>query len=155
MLFEQKFNVDLEICKKLCYKFEDLVGVGCEKNVRYLDGKLILIKNVIIWVGELVKGISVEDVCVGKGWKWIKGDVLLQYGFIQKVEVGIFVERVLDDVVIYEVYGRFFIVGIIDMYFYVGVYFLLIFDGSLDGNEMFDNIIFWVCFIDVIFFFDV
>lgn len=155
MLSEQKLNADLETCKKLRHKPEDPAGAGREKNARYLDGKPTLIKNATIWVGEPVKGTSAEDARAGKGWKWTKGDVLLQYGLIQKVEAGISVERVPDDAVIYEAHGRPLTAGIIDMHSHVGVYPLPTLDGSSDGNEMSDNITPWARSIDAILPFDV
>ncbi|KAL2206186.1 carbohydrate esterase family 9 protein [Sarocladium strictum] len=156
MLSVQKLSDDLQTCKKLRHKPQDPQGAGREKNARYLDGgKPTLIKNATIWVGEPVKGTSAKDAHAGKGWEWTRGDVLLQYGLIQKVEAEISSSSVPDDTITYQAHGRPLTAGIIDMHSHVGVYPLPALQGSDDGNEMSDNITPWARSIDAILPFDV
>lgn len=155
LLSQQKLHADLETCKELRHRPQDPPGAGREKNARYIDGgKPTLIKNATIWIGEPLEGTSDEDARAGKGWEWTKGDVLLQYGLIQKVESDISVKSLPKDTVIYEAQGRQLTTGIIDMHSHVGVYPLPALWGSDDGNEMSDNITPWARSIDAILPFD-
>lgn len=140
------------MCSVLCKKFQDFIGFGCKKNSCYIDGYVFMfVKNVIVWVGELKEGIDFEVVCNGKGYGWIYFDVYLEYGFIKKVEVVIGLFFVVFDIIVFDVCGWFLMVGIIDMYSYVGVGLLFSFWGNEDINEMLVNISFFVCFIDVFY----
>ncbi|KAF7551896.1 hypothetical protein G7046_g7586 [Stylonectria norvegica] len=148
----EKLNADLETCKKLRTKPKDPTGLGREKNARYIvGGKPTLIKNATIWVGEPVKGTSDDDAHAGKGWKWIPGDVFVEYGLIKKVEADISKDSLPDDTIIYEANGRQLTSGIIDMHSHAGVYPLPTLDGNSDGNEMSDDITPWARAIDAIF----
>jgi hypothetical protein len=145
----QKLNEDLETCKKFRVKPEDPAGLGRDKNARYIDGgKPTLIKNATIWIGEPVKGTSQEDARSGKGWEWVKGDVLLEKGLIQRVEKDIKTASLPDNTVVYEAYGRRLTSGVVDTHSHAGVYPLPSLEGNSDGNEMSDNITPWARAID-------
>lgn len=139
-----KLQDDLETCKKLRHKPTDPIGPGRSKNARYVEGgKPTLIKNATIWIGEPVEGSSVEDIRSGAAWEWVKGDVLLEYGLIQKVETEIAEATLPKDTIIYNAHGYPLTSGIIDMHSHAGVYPLPTLDGDSDGNEFSDNITPW------------
>ena len=144
-----KLNADLDTCKKLRSKPKDPIGLGREKNARYIDGTpATLIKNATVWIGEPVKGTSDEDARAGHGWKWIQADVLLENGLIQKVEAGISSKDLPEGTVIYDAQGRQLTAGIIDMHSHAGVDSLPGLEGNDDTNEMSSNITPWVRSID-------
>lgn len=151
----QKLNDDLKTCAKLRSKPSDPVGEGRERNARFIEGgKPTLVKNATIWIGEPVKGTSAEDARAGKGWEWIRGDVLLQYGLIAKVQSEISLSSLPDDVIVYEARGRQLTSGIVDMHSHVGVDSLPNLRGNDDTNELSDNITPWARSIDGIQPFD-
>lgn len=148
----EQLNDDLETCKKLRSKPKDPIGLGRERNARYVDGgKPTLIKNATIWIGEPVPGTSPEDARAGVGWEWTTGDVLLQYGLIQKVEAGISSSSLPEDTIIYDAGGRRLTSGIIDMHSHAGVSPLPNLDGYEDTNEASNNLTPWARAIDSIF----
>ena len=145
---------DFDTCKKLQHNPQDPIGLGREKNDRYLGGPPILIKNATIWVGEPVKGTSADDARAGKGWEWVSGDILLSHGLIQKVEQDISLSSVSDDTVIYNAAGHILTAGIIDMHSHMGGDSLPNLGGAQDINEVGDNITPWARSIDGILPFD-
>ncbi|RGP78183.1 hypothetical protein FLONG3_3662 [Fusarium longipes] len=145
----RKLNEDLETCKKFRVKPEDPAGLGRDKNARYIDGgKPTLIKNATIWIGEPLEGTSQEDARAGKGWDWVKGDVFLEKGLIQRVEKDIKAASLPDNTVVYEAHGRRLTSGVVDTHSHAGVYPLPSLEGNSDGNEMSDNITPWARAID-------
>ncbi|GJN78264.1 hypothetical protein PLIIFM63780_001757 [Purpureocillium lilacinum] len=154
-LSQVKLNEDLATCKRLRHKPKDPIGLGRDRNARYIDGaKPTLIKNATIWVGEPVKGTSEEDARAGKGWEWTTGDVLLENGLITRVETHIDARHLFKDTLVYDAAGRQLTSGIIDMHSHTGVYSLPTLNGNSDGNEMSDNITPWARAIDAIYPFD-
>lgn len=151
----EKLNADLATCKKLRHKPQDPIGLGRERNARYLDTtKSTLIKNATIWVGEPIKGTSEADARAGKGWEWIKGDVLLERGLIVNVAHHISSSSLAKDTVVFDAAGRQLTSGIIDMHSHTGVNTLPDLRGSNDVNELSDNITPWARSIDGINPFD-
>ena len=148
----EKLHADLQTCQKLRHKPNDPIGLGRDKNARFVDGgKPTLIRNATIWVGEPVKGTSEAEARAGKGWEWTQGDVFLQYGLIQSVEADIAINSLPDDTLVYEANGRQLTSGIVDMHSHAGVESLPSLFGSSDGNEMSDNITPWARSIDGIY----
>jgi imidazolonepropionase-like amidohydrolase len=132
---------DLAVCAKLRSKPKDPIGLGREKNARYIDGhKPTLIKNATVWVGEPVKGTATADARQGKGWSWISADVYLEYGLIKRVEKDIELSSLSEDVLVYEAKGRPLTAGLVDMHSHAGVYGLPSLWGTADGNEMSSDI---------------
>ncbi|CAG9942041.1 unnamed protein product [Clonostachys rosea f. rosea IK726] len=151
LLSAAKLRADLQTCAKLRSKPQDPIGLGRDKNARYIEGsKPTLIKNAIIWVGEPIEGTSAEDARAGKGWEWIRGDVLLEYGLIQAVQHRISSSSLPDDAIVFDAEGRQLTAGVIDMHSHAGVYSLPQLQGSADGNEGSDNITPWARSIDAI-----
>lgn len=145
----KRLQEDLATCAKLRSKPTDPIGLGREKNARYIAGhKPTLIKNATVWVGEPVKGTSAADARQGKGWSWISADVYLEYGLIKRVEKDISLSSLSDDVLIYEAEGRPLTAGLIDMHSHAGVYGLPSLWGNSDGNEMSSDITPYVRSID-------
>lgn len=151
----EKLNKNIDTCKRLQHKPKDPIGLGRDKNARYIAGnKPTLIKNATVWIGEPEKGTSYEDARAGKGWKWVTRDVFLEHGLIKKVANDIAADSLPKDTLTYDAKGRKLTSGIIDMHSHAGVYPLPTLDGNSDGNEMSDNITPWARAIDAIFPFD-
>lgn len=143
-----KLQEDLSVCSKLRSKPKDPIGLGRERNARYIDGhKPTLIRNATVWVGEPT-GTSYEDARAGKGWEWIKADVFVEYGLIKEVEKEISVDSLPEDTLIYEAHGRQLTAGIIDMHSHAGVDSLPDLRGNSDTNEMSSDITPYVRSID-------
>ena len=137
----RRLQNDQATCAKLRKKPENPIGAGRERNARYVDGNApTLIKNATVWIGEPVEGTSVEDARKGKGYGWIKSDVYLEYGLIQRVEISIDASSVSKDALVYDARSRPLTAGIIDMHSHAGVEELPSLDGNSDGNEMSANI---------------
>lgn len=144
-----RLHADLQRCQKLQSKPQDPIGLGRERNARYIDGgKPTLIKNATVWVGEPVPGTSESDARAGKGWEWISGDVYVEYGLIQRVEDAIAATSLSADTLVVEAHGRLLTSGIIDMHSHAGVRPLPGLDGDQDGDEMSDDITPWARSID-------
>ncbi|KAJ4157984.1 uncharacterized protein LMH87_008531 [Akanthomyces muscarius] len=144
-----RLHADLQTCQKLQSKPQDPIGLGRERNARYIDGgKPTLIKNATIWVGEPVPGTSEADARAGKGWEWISGDVYIEYGLIQRVEDAIAGTSLSADTLVVEAHGRLLTSGIIDMHSHAGVGPLPGLQGDQDTNEMSDDITPWARSID-------
>lgn len=136
-----RLQANLETCKKLQRRPEDPKGLGRERNGRFVDGtKPTLIRNATVWVGEPAEGTSEEDARAGKGYAWIKTDVFIDGGLIQKVEAGISLASLPHDTQVYDAHGRQLTSGIIDMHSHAGVDSLPSIRGNEDTNEMSDDI---------------
>lgn len=145
----EKLREDVKTCQRIHTKPQDPQGLGRKKNARYIQGgKPTLIKNATVWIGEPVKGTSPEDARAGKGWEWLKRDVLLQYGLIMEVSEEIPSDKTPKETLVYDAKGRKLTSGIVDMHSHAGVYPLPLLDGYSDGNEMSDNITPWARVID-------
>ncbi|KAK8009478.1 hypothetical protein PG991_012029 [Apiospora marii] len=137
LLSADKLQADLKTCAKLRKKPADPVGLGRERNARYVDGhKPTLIKNATVWVGEPAKGTSAEDAWAGKGYEWIHADVYIEYGLIKKVGKDISAKSVASDTLVWDAKGRQLTTGIIDMHSHAGVDSLPELEGNDDTNEM-------------------
>lgn len=154
-LSAQKLNENLATCKKLRHKPQDPIGLGRDKNARFVDGgKPTLIKNATIWIGEPVHGTSEADARAGKGWQWITGDVYLEHGLIKKVEHDISLNSLSKETQLYNAEGRLLTSGIIDMHSHAGVDSLPNLRGSSDFNEFSSPITPYVRSIDGIYVLD-
>ncbi|GKT40667.1 uncharacterized protein ColSpa_00848 [Colletotrichum spaethianum] len=144
-----RLQQDLATCSKLRHKPQDPIGLGREKNARYVDGQRpTLIRNATIWVGEAAEGTSPEDARAGKGYSWITADVLVDYGLIQKVEADISLDSLPKNTQIWDAKGRQLTSGIVDMHSHAGVGALPELNGSEDVNELSDDITPYVRSID-------
>lgn len=136
-----KLQDDLAVCSKLRSKPQDPIGLGRERNARYIDGhKPTLIKNATVWVGEPVAGTSAEDARAGKGWEWISADVLLEFGLIKEVNKDIALSALPKDTIVWDAHGRQLTSGVIDMHSHSGVDSLPGLRGNADTNEMSSDI---------------
>ncbi|KAK1450498.1 amidohydrolase [Colletotrichum melonis] len=148
-LSAERLQQDLATCAKLRNKPQDPIGLGREKNARFVDGQRpTLIRNATIWVGEAAEGTSPEDARAGKGYSWITADVLIDYGLIQKVEADISLDSLPKDTQIWDAKGRQLTSGIIDMHSHAGVGALPELVGNQDVNEMSNDITPYVRSID-------
>ncbi|KFA52757.1 hypothetical protein S40293_00862 [Stachybotrys chartarum IBT 40293] len=145
----EKLRADLATCQKLRAPPQDPIGLGRDKNARYIEGgKPTLIKNATVWVGEPVEGTSEADARAGKGWEWIPTDVFIEHGLIKKVDAAISRSSLPDDTIVFDAAGRQLTTGIIDMHSHAGVDSLPELQGNEDTNEMSDNITPWARSID-------
>lgn len=110
-----KLQADYAVCSKLRSTPQDPSGPR-ERNARYVDGhKPILIRNATIWTGEPEAGTLPEDARLGKGYSWKRGDVLMEFGLIKRVEHDIAEQDLPDDCIVLDVEGRQVTSGIVDM----------------------------------------
>lgn len=132
-----KLKADHAVCSKLRATPSDPIGLGRERNARYIDGhKPTLIRNATVWVGEAVEGTSAEAARAGKGWEWISADVFLEYGLIKEVGNDIAIADLPKDTIIWDANGRQLTAGVIDMHSHSGVDSLPELKGNSDVNEM-------------------
>ncbi|OTB10932.1 hypothetical protein K445DRAFT_322572 [Daldinia sp. EC12] len=151
----ERLSEDLRTCAKLRSKPQDPIGLGRERNARYVDGhKPTLIKNATIWVGEPAEGTTDKDAHVGKGFSWINADVLLEFGLIKEVRKDIDTSSLPPDTLVWDAKGRQLTSGIIDMHSHAGVDSLPELAGNDDTNEMGSNITPYIRSIDGINIFD-
>ena len=144
----ERLQADLATCAKLQHKPKDPSGPR-DRNARYIDGhKPTLIKNATVWVGEPITGTTPEEAHAGKGYEWVQSDVLLQYGLITNVGVGIPEDDLPEDTSIYDAAGRQLTAGIIDMHSHAGVDPLPSLRGGEDTNELSSDITPYVRSID-------
>ncbi|TDZ36047.1 hypothetical protein C8035_v009024 [Colletotrichum spinosum] len=144
-----RLQEDLATCTKLRHKPQDPIGLGREKNARFVEGQRpTLIRNATIWAGEPAEGTSPEDDRAGKGYSWINADILIDYGLIQKVEADISLDSLPTDTKIWDAKGRQLTSGIIDMHSHAGVGALPELNGNQDVNEMSSDITPYVRSID-------
>lgn len=116
-----KLQADLAVCSKLRAKPSDPIGLGRERNARYIDGhKPTLIRNATVWVGEPVEGTSAGAARAGEGWEWINADVFLEHGLIKQVGKDISVENLPKDTITWDAKGRQLTAGVIDMHSHSG-----------------------------------
>jgi imidazolonepropionase-like amidohydrolase len=111
-----------------------------EFSKRWTEGvKPVLIRNATVWTGEPAPGTSKQDAKAGKGYSWIKADVLLHKGLIIKVSTdGIEDADLPDGYTTFDAKGRQLTAGIVDMHSHAGM-------GEFAGlgddtNELSDNI---------------
>lgn len=136
-----KLQDDLAVCSKLRSKPQDPIGLGRERNARFIDGhKPTLIRNATVWVGEPVTGTSAEDARAGKGWEWINADVLLEFGLIKEVKKDISLSSLPKEAIVWDAQGRQLTSGVIDMHSHSGVDSLPGLRGNADTNEMSSDI---------------
>ena len=148
-LSASRLQENLATCERLRRKPQDPSGLGRERNARYVEGQRpTLIRNATVWVGEPPKGTSEEDARAGKGFSWIRSDVFLERGLIQKVDADISLSSLPDDTQVWEANGRQLTSGIIDMHSHAGVDSLPNLNGNDDTNEMSDDITPYVRSID-------
>lgn len=144
-----QLQADRAVCSKLRSTPQDPIGLGRERNARYIDGhKPTLIRNATVWVGEPAAGTSAEDARAGKGFKWVTADVYVQYGLIQEVGKDISAASLPKDTIIWDAKGRQLTAGVIDMHSHTGVDSLPGLRGNADTNEMSSDITPYVRSID-------
>lgn len=143
-----RLQADYAVCSKLRNKPQDPAGPR-ERNARYVEGqKAVLIKNATVWTGEPDAGTSPEDARLGKGYSWKRGDVLMEYGLIKRVEHQIDTADLPDDYISFDAAGRQLTAGIVDMHSHAGVNPLPDLRGSSDDNELSNDITPYVRSID-------
>lgn len=132
---------DLTTCTKLHNKPVDPVGLGREKNARFVDGhRPTLIRNATVWTGEPTGETTAEDTWAGKGYTWIRADVFIEDGLIKKVEGDLRQGDLPSNVLVYDARGRPLTSGIIDMHSHVGVHGLPTLHGNEDVSELSSDI---------------
>ncbi|TPX18508.1 uncharacterized protein E0L32_011621 [Thyridium curvatum] len=132
-----RLQQDLETCKTLRHKPQDPIGLGRERNARYVEGiKPTLIQNATVWVGEPVEGTPADQARNGSGYAWITADVFVQQGLIMRVESKISPASLPKDTVCWDAKGRQLTSGIVDMHSHAGVDPLPGLVGDDDTNEM-------------------
>lgn len=132
-----KLQDDLAVCSRLRSTPQDPVGLGRERNARYIDGhKPTLIRNATVWVGEPAEGTSAEEARAGKGWGWTTADVLVEFGLIKEVGKDISVALLPIDTIVWDAKGRQLTAGVIDMHSHAGLDSLPELRGNTDVNEM-------------------
>ncbi|KAH9904282.1 hypothetical protein F4778DRAFT_57923 [Xylariomycetidae sp. FL2044] len=137
LLSVEKLRADLELCAKIRSKPTDPIGLGRDRNARYVEGhRPTLIKNATIWVGEPTEGTSVEDARAGIGYGWINADVYTEYGLIKEVGKDLHTRSSSSDVLVWDAKGRPLTSGIIDMHSHAGVDSLPELRGNGDTNEL-------------------
>ncbi|RYO96277.1 hypothetical protein DL766_002878 [Monosporascus sp. MC13-8B] len=133
----ERLQEDLQQCVRLRSKPTDPIGLGRERNARYVDGhKPTLIQNATIWVGEPVEGTSTEDARAGEGYSWINADVFIEYGLIKKVGKDLNIASLPSDTLIWNAERRQLTSGIIDMHSHAGVDNVPSLWGNGDTNEL-------------------
>ncbi|OTB06398.1 hypothetical protein M426DRAFT_318806 [Hypoxylon sp. CI-4A] len=151
----EKLDADLRTCARLRSKPQDPIGLGRDRNARYVEGhKPTLIKNATVWVGEPAEGTSPEDARAGKGLAWTNADVFLEYGLIKEVGKDIDAKSLPSDTIVWDAKGRQLTSGIIDMHSHAGVDSQPELVGNDDTNEMGSNITPYVRSIDGLNVFD-
>ena len=135
-----RLQEDYALCSKLRSVPKDPSG-DRERSLRYVDGhKAVLIRNATIWTGEPINGTTADEARYGKGYAWIKSDVLMEYGLIKRVEPQISEDDLPADYETFDVVGRQLTAGIIDMHSHAGVDNLPNLRGSQDTNELSSDI---------------
>ena len=133
----KRLQEDLAVCAALQKAPVDPIGLGRERNARYLDGHgPTLIRNASVWVGEPAPGTSAKDARKGVGYSWIQSDVFLEHGLIKRVEQAIALSGLPSDTVVFDAAGRPLTTGIIDMHSHAGVDSLPGLRGTADTNEL-------------------
>lgn len=123
---------DLAYCEVLRRVPTDPSGAR-EYNKRWTNGtRPVLIRNATIWTGEPAAGTTPEDANAGKGYSWIRSDVLLDQGLIQKISPELDAAEIPSDCETFDAGGRQLTAGIVDMHSHAGL-------GSLANLESDDN----------------
>lgn len=136
-----QLHQNLAVCSKLRSKPTDPIGLGRERNARYIDGhEPTLIRNATVWVGEPVAGTSAEEARAGKGFEWVNADVLVVFGLIKEVGKDIVIASLPKDTIVWDAEGRQLTAGVIDMHSHSGVDSLPELRGNSDTNEMSSDI---------------
>ena len=136
----QHLQEDHAHCSKLRSVPKDPSGLRA-RSLRYVDGhKAVLIRNATVWTGEPASGTTAEEARQGKGYAWIRSDVLMEYGLIKLVEPSISSEDLPVDYETFDAAGRQLTAGIVDMHSHAGVFPLPILRGSHDDNELSSDI---------------
>lgn len=150
-LSASRLQENLATCTKLRRTPRDPAGLGRERNGRYVEGqKPTLIRNATVWAGEPADGTSEEDARAGKGFSWVRSDVFVERGLIQRVEADIETASLPEDTQVWDAKGRQLTSGIIDMHSHAGVDSLPELRGNDDTNEMSSDITPYVRSIDAI-----
>lgn len=137
----KRLRQDLDTCNELHSKPTEPIGLGRERNARYLDGhKPTLIKNATVWVGEPAPGTTPEEARSGKSYSWIKADVFLEHGLIRHVAHDIPTHGLPADSLVVNAAGRPLTSGIIDMHSHVGVHSLPTLHANDDVTELSSDI---------------
>lgn len=145
----KRLQADLLTCVELRNKPTDPIGIGRERNGRYIDGyKPTLIRNATIWVGEPAEGFTLEDARSGKGYSWVTTDVFLEHGLIKQVSRDLRLRALPSNVLVYDAAGRHLTSGIIDMHSHAGVHSLPLLSGNDDVSELSSDITPYVRSID-------
>lgn len=104
-----------------------------EYNKRWVNStRPVLIRNATVWTGEPAPGTTLADAKAGKGYSWIRSDVFLDRGLIQRISLSIDAQEIPNDCVIFDAEGRQLTAGIVDMHSHGGL-------GSLANLESDDN----------------
>ncbi|SPO06749.1 uncharacterized protein DNG_09443 [Cephalotrichum gorgonifer] len=135
----QRLQKDLATCSTLRTKPTDPIGLGREKNARYVDGhKATLIKNATVWTGEPREK---ADPRLGESYSWVSADVFLENGLIKHVGRSLSqLHELPSDTLVYDAQGRPLTAGIIDMHSHAGVHSLPTLHGNEDVSELSTNI---------------
>lgn len=146
----ERLQADVATCSKLRHKPADPSGPR-DRNARYVDGHdPTLIRNATVWVGEPIQGTTVEEARLGKGYGWVKSDILLQNGLILRVEPEILENGLPTGTQIWNAYGRQLTAGIVDMHSHTGLFTLPSLRGDSDVNELSNDITPFVRAIDAL-----
>jgi hypothetical protein len=149
LLSVERLKADLATCSILHHTPKDPSGPR-DRNARYFRGKPTLIRNATVWTGEAVSGTTAEEARAGKGYGWIKSDILLEKGLIISVEPEILPSSLPEDCAIWDAEGRQLTAGIVDMHSHTGVYPIPELRGGSDGNELSSDITPYVRSIDAL-----
>lgn len=127
-LSARKLQEDLAICEKLRKKPTNPVGLGRDRNARYIDGHApTLIKNATVWTGQPTDG--------KQSYRWTPSDVYLEFGLIKRVEARIDASSVAAGALVYDARGRPLTAGLIDMHSHAGMLSLPLLTATSDVNE--------------------
>ncbi len=133
----ERLREDFKTCAKLRTRPSDPIGLGRERNSRYIAGhKPTLIRNATVWVGEPAEGTAKEDARSGQGYSWKVADIYFEHGLIKNVSKGLSVHMLPEDVLVYDAKGRPLTSGIIDMHSHVGTHGLPTLRGNDDTSEL-------------------
>ncbi|KAF2173115.1 hypothetical protein M409DRAFT_49603 [Zasmidium cellare ATCC 36951] len=140
LLSTERLQSDYATCASLRQVPSDPSGHR-ERNARFVDGqKPILIRNATVWTGEPSSEVSPEEARKGKGYSWVRSDVLLQDGLIKSVKSVILDSELPGDIEVINAHGRPLTAGIIDMHSHTGVDSLPSLEGGEDTNELSSDI---------------
>ncbi|KAF1993554.1 amidohydrolase [Amniculicola lignicola CBS 123094] len=117
----EKLSKDYATCAKLRTTIVEPAGKR-DQNARWVKStKPQLIKNATIWTGVPDSGTSKEDVGLGKGYTWVRGDVFTDQGLILGVGVDIDFKTLPKNTEVFNANGRQLTAGIVDMHSHAGL----------------------------------